>query len=281
MSAPRQLHPTLDCPNDLASVAASAARAGATTALHWWRRRAELSVRTKNDPDDLVSEADLQTQATIVSQLARLRPGDRVQGEEEGSGSTASGTGVEWWVDPIDGTTSFLYGRSDWAVSVAGVDAQSGQVIAAAVAEPALGVVTTAAPGCGTWCDGNRSTGSACADLSRALVDVNLGRPAQRRLAGEMVGALTPRVRDLRRGGSAAAALAQLATGRTDAVWSPGLQPWDGLAGLLLASEAGATVGDLAGVTGARWPSSGDILAAPPMLWDAVRALLAPIYLGG
>jgi myo-inositol-1(or 4)-monophosphatase len=89
---------------------------------------------------------------------------------------------------------------------------------------------------------------------------------------------LTANVRDLRRGGSAAAALAQLATGRTNAVWLPGLQIWDAAAGLLLAYEAGATVGDLAGVTGARWPASGDVLAAAEPLWHQLRELLAPVY---
>jgi myo-inositol-1(or 4)-monophosphatase len=89
---------------------------------------------------------------------------------------------------------------------------------------------------------------------------------------------LSTNVRDLRRGGSAAAALAQLATGRTDAAWLPGLQIWDGAAGLLLATEAGAVVGDLAGITGATWPDSGNVLAAAQPVWEQLRALLAPVY---
>ncbi len=255
--------------------------AGATTALGWWHRRAELTIRAKSDADDLVSDADLDTQAAIVAVLTQLRPGDRVHGEEQSCGGSGADTAVEWWVDPIDGTTSFLYGRSDWSVSVAAVDGRGGDVLAAAVAEPVLGLVTAATPGGGSWLAGERVHGSGCTQLSRALVDVNLGRAQQRDVAGDMVGRLTPRVRDLRRGGSAAAALAQLATGRTDAVWAPGLQPWDGVAGLLLATEAGAAVGDLTGLTGARWPGSGDVLAAPPPLWEELRALLAPIYLAG
>jgi myo-inositol-1(or 4)-monophosphatase len=281
MSVPQLLGAGTNRTEDLPAVTMAAVTAGATTALRWWRRRAELTIRAKSDADDLVSEADLDTQAAIFAVLTRLRPGDLVHGEEEPAAGTSPGTAVEWWVDPIDGTTSFLYGRSDWSVSVAAVDGRDGQVLAAAVAEPVLGLVTTATQGGGTWSNGNRVQGSGCTQLARALVDVNLGRAEQRDAAGDMVGRLTPRVRDLRRGGSAAAALAQLATGRTDAVWAPGLQQWDGAAGLLLASEAGAAVGDLTGYTGARWPGSGDVLAAPPRLWDELRALLGPIYAPG
>jgi myo-inositol-1(or 4)-monophosphatase len=115
-------------------------------------------------------------------------------------------------------------------------------------------------------------------DLLRALVEYNVGRDAQRALAGRAVEVLVPRVRDLRRGGSAAAALAQVATGRADAAWLPGLQPWDCAAGVLLVSEAGGTVGDLAGPTPGAVPASGDVLAAPPALWGPLRELLAPVY---
>ena len=93
-----------------------------------------------------------------------------------------------------------------------------------------------------------------------------------------MVDALVPRVRDVRRG-SGASAHAQLATGRADAVSVPGLQPWDCAAGVLLASEAGYIVGDLTGPSEGPWPRSGDVLAAPPALWEPLPALLAGVYL--
>ena len=89
--------------------------------------------------------------------------------------------------------------------------------------------------------------------------------------------ALVPQVRDVRRGGSAAVALAQVATGRADAAWVPGLQHWDCAAGILLVTESGGTVGDLHGRSGGRVPASGDVLAAAPALWDALRHLLAPV----
>jgi myo-inositol-1(or 4)-monophosphatase len=112
-------------------------------------------------------------------------------------------------------------------------------------------------------------------DLSRALVEVNFGRPDQRPRAGAQLDALLPRVRDVRRGGSAAAALAQVATGRAEAYWGPGLRAWDGSAGLLLVTEAGGRVGDLGGETGAVWPRSGDVLASAAGLWEPLREALA------
>jgi myo-inositol-1(or 4)-monophosphatase len=85
-------------------------------------------------------------------------------------------------------------------------------------------------------------------------------------------------VRDLRRAGSAAAALARLSTGRLDAAWLPGLQPWDCAAGVLLVEEAGGVVGDLAGPTPGTWPRSGDVLACAADLWSPLQRSLSPVY---
>jgi myo-inositol-1(or 4)-monophosphatase len=93
-----------------------------------------------------------------------------------------------------------------------------------------------------------------------------------------VIDALVPRVRDVRRGGSAAAALAQVATGRADALWAPGLQPWDCAAGVLLVQEAGGTVGDLDGPSPGTWPASGDVLAAAGPLWKALQEVLTPAW---
>lgn len=262
-------------PLDLLTVAQAAADAGGRVALAWQQRRDALQVAEKAASDDLVSQADTDTEAAVRATLARLRPDDAVLGEE--AGSSLGSSGVQWVVDPIDGTTSYLYGRADWAVSVAAADAD-GRLLAAVVAEPARRRTTCAALGHGTWSDGHRVAPLAQDDLSRALVELNLGRPDQRPRAGRLLDALVPRVRDVRRGGSAAAALAAVADGRADAAWTPGLQPWDCAAGVLLVGEAGGAVGDLDGPTDGWVPDSGDVLAAPPALWEPLRALLAPVY---
>jgi myo-inositol-1(or 4)-monophosphatase len=261
-------------PRALLDAARAAAVAGAEVAGGWWRADA-LEIGEKAGPDDLVSQADTETEQAVLAVLRRERPDDGLLGEE--TGEVPGSTGVRWVVDPIDGTTNYLYGRPDWAVSVAAMDA-AGRVLAGVVVEPALARTTEAYAGGGTWADGQRVAPLGQDDLVRAVVELNLGRPDQKRFAGGMVDALVPHVRDVRRGGSAAAALAQVANGRCDAAWVPGLQPWDCAAGVLLVAEAGGTVGDLAGPTRGAVPPSGDVLAAPPALWEPLRALLLPAY---
>lgn len=261
---------------DLLAVARLAATAGAEVALGWRDAGSGLQVREKAGPADLVSRADHDTERAIRAVLTRRRPHDGILGEEQGS--VGGGSGVRWLVDPIDGTTSYLYGRADWSVSVAACAESDGRLLAGVVAEPMLDRSTEASMGGGAWSAGARLSVRTPVDLSRTLVEINLGRPDQRHRAGAMVAALTSEVRDLRRGGSAAAALAKVATGRADAAWIPGVQPWDCAAGVLLAEQAGAVVGDLSGPCPGTWPPTGDVLAAPPAIWESLRKLIAGAY---
>jgi fructose-1,6-bisphosphatase/inositol monophosphatase family enzyme len=267
---------SLPAATELVDVARIASAAGARIAMQWWMDRTQLEVQQKCGPRDLVSRADRETEAVIRDVLAELRPDDGVLGEE--GGNTLGDSDIRWVIDPIDGTTSYLYGRSDWAVSVAAVRCSDGVVVAAAVQEPVAGWTTTAQRNCGTYLNGHRVTVNSESNLECTLVEINFGRDDQREVAGLMVSELATRVRDLRRGGSAACALAHVATGRADAVWAPGLQPWDGAAGLLLVEEAGGSVGDLSGICHGVWPGSGDVLAANPALWPALRSILSPVY---
>ncbi|MDQ1730101.1 MAG: monophosphatase, partial [Pseudonocardiales bacterium] len=261
---------------ELVDIARTAATAGAHVAMRWWADHTRLEVQQKRGPRDLVSKADHETEAAIRKVLAQLRPDDSVLGEE---GGLIDGTsGIRWIIDPIDGTTSYLYGRPDWAVSVAAVQCSDETIVAGAVVEPVAGWTTCAQRGRGTYLNGRRVRVNDEVSLDHALVEINFGRDDQREVAGEMVHELATRVRDLRRGGSAASALAHVATGRADAVWSPGLQPWDCAAGVLLVEEAGGAVGDLREMAAGLWPGSGDVLAANPALLDAIRTILAPIY---
>jgi len=262
--------------SELLEIARSAAAAGVEVATAWQRHREELEVEEKAASDDLVSQADRDTERAIRAVLAKARPADSILGEEDGAAPGSSG--VSWLVDPIDGTTNYLYGRPDWAVSVAAVRSADSRTLAGVVAEPALGRTTEASFGGGAWSEGRRLLRRGALDLERALVEVNWGRPAQRGLAGDLLRALVPRVRDVRRGGSAAAALAQVADGRADAYWGPGLQAWDGAAGALIVAEAGGDVGDLERPTDGDWPAGGDVLAAAPPLWEPLREILRDVY---
>jgi myo-inositol-1(or 4)-monophosphatase len=264
-------------PDALRDVARAAAAAGARVATDWRRRAVDLRVEEKAASDDLVSQADREAEAAIRAVLADRRPDDAIVGEESGRRDGTSG--VVWVVDPIDGTTNYLYGRPDWAVSVAALDA-AGSIVAAVVAEPAVDRVTEATRGGGAWSGGRRAGPLDQDDLGRALVELNVGSPAQRPRFGAVAAALVGRVRDVRRSASAAAALAQVATGRADAAWLPGLKPWDCAAGILLVTEAGGVVGDLDGACSGGVPPSGDVLAASPALWETLRTLLREPFLG-
>lgn len=261
---------------ELMSVALSAAEAGARVAMSWLDRIGDLQIEEKAGPRDLVSRADRDTEDAIIAALLEARPNDGVLGEERGV--IVGSSDVEWAVDPIDGTTNYLYRRPDWAVSVAAMRRSDQRVLAAAVCEPMLGKATSATWGEGAWSAGRPVTMRTQNSLDQALIEVNLGREDQRGRAGAMIDALALRSRDIRRGGSAASALAQVATGRADAVWAPGLQAWDGAGGVLLVHEAGGMVGDLTGPTPGCWPRSGDVLAAASPLWEPLRRLLFPIY---
>ena len=125
---------------------------------------------------------------------------------------------------------------------------------------------------------GRRCTVRSERSLDQALVEVGLGHGADRRLAGPLVGALHPEVRDVRRGGSSVTALAMVATGRADAYWGATVRVWDVAAGVLLVREAGGVVGDLEGAVEGAPPRSGQVLVSAPELFEPLRALLAPVY---
>jgi len=239
---------------------------------------------TKSSPTDVVTEMDRAAEAMIARRLLAERPGDAILGEEGGE----SGHGrVRWIVDPLDGTVNYLYGLPDWAVSIAAeVD---GSVVAGVVAIPARGELFTAILGGGAWLrpaarpsdtaqpsdTGRPPIAARCnapVPLHQALVGTGFGYAAARRVVqGEVVAAVLPRVRDIRRGGSCAVDLCSVAMGRLDAFYERGVNYWDFAAGGLIATEAGARLGGLNGK-----PASPDMtIAAEPGLFTALRELLA------
>ncbi|KAA0023398.1 inositol monophosphatase family protein [Antrihabitans cavernicola] len=202
------------------------------------------SVQSKSTPTDPVTVVDTETEEVVRALLARLRPEDRILGEE-GGGSSQSLHGIRWVVDPIDGTVNFLYGIPAYAVSV-GVQIE-GRSVAGAVVDVAREYTYSAALGHGATRSGDGTrTDLRCTDIesvSMALVATGFGYGAARRTAqGELIGALLPRVRDIRRIGSAALDLCMVASGQVDAHFEHGLSPWDWAAGALIAAEAGAHV---------------------------------------
>jgi myo-inositol-1(or 4)-monophosphatase len=229
---------------------------------------------TKSSPTDVVTEMDKASETLIRRRLLAARPGDAVLGEE--GGQTGEGQ-VRWIVDPLDGTVNYLYGLPDWAVSIAAE--AGGTVVAGVVAVPPRREVFTAVQGGGAWLHaGDRpplelrcNTG---VPLAGALVATGFGYEARRRVVqGKVAGALLPRVRDIRRGGSAAVDLCSVAAGRVDAYYERGVNYWDYAAGGLVATEAGARFGGLGG--GPAGPRM--TIAADPALYAELDALLASL----
>jgi myo-inositol-1(or 4)-monophosphatase len=258
---------------ELAELASSIAQEAGELLLA--RRDRVGVVQTKSSPTDVVTEMDRAAERLIRDRLAAARPGDAVLGEE--GGQTGAGS-VRWIVDPLDGTVNYLYGLPDWAVSIAAEVA--GDVVAGAVCVPLRRSVFTAVQGGGAWLESawrpgrQRLACSASPGLSAALVATGFGYAASLRASqGRVAAALLPRVRDIRRSGSAATDLCSVAAGQVDAFYERGLHSWDVAAGALVAREAGATTGGLDGQ-----PAGTEMtIAAPAGLFTELHDLLAEL----
>jgi myo-inositol-1(or 4)-monophosphatase len=253
----------------LADLAEAVAREAGQLVLS--RRRSEVTVAaTKSTDLDIVTDSDRASEQLIRSRLLDARPDDAVLGEEHG---TTSGTsGVTWVVDPIDGTVNYLYGIPAYAVSVAAVDPEGALV--GVVFNPATGELWRAVRGGGAFLDGQPISVSARSELAESLVGTGFAYDiGVRGGQGAVVAALLPRVRDVRRAGSAALDLCAVACGRLDGYYEQGLAPWDLAAGRLIAEEAGARVGGL----GDSQPSARLVVAATPALYPKLQAVLAEL----
>lgn len=201
-------------------------------------------VASKSSDTDLVSEADRAAEAAIVDLLIAERPDDGILAEE-GAGRPGT-TGRRWVVDPLDGTTNYLYGYPAWSVSVALEDA--GETLAGVVHDPLRGETFRARRGRGADLGGRPLAVRVPGGLETALIVTGFGYdPGVRAAQARTLRHVLPSVRDVRRGGSAALDLAWLATGRVDGYYERGLEPWDWAAGSLLAREAGGAVEALEG----------------------------------
>ena len=180
------------------------------------------AVATKSSRTDLVTAIDRAAETLITSRLDDLRPDDGIVGEEGASRPATSG--ITWFIDPIDGTTNFVYGHPGYAVSVAA--ASGGRPIAGAVVDPLHGEVFSAALGAGAACNGEALAVTSTGDLRSALVATGFGYDAADRAhQGAVVAGLVGRVRDIRRMGSAALDLCSVAAGRGTPIRVPPL-PW-------------------------------------------------------
>lgn len=199
---------------------------------------------TKSSPTDPVTEYDRAAERLIVDAIRSQRPDDAIVGEE---GADHAGTsGLEWHIDPIDGTANFVYDLPSWCTSVAVVDVAG--PLAGAVYVPVTDELFSASRAGGATLDGVALAASSVHDLSQALVATGFSYSADRRSRqAARLARLVPEVRDVRRLGSAAIDLCYVAVGRFDAYFEEYLNSWDLAAGVLIATEAGAVTSDLHG----------------------------------
>jgi len=253
------------------------------------RHGAEREVASKSTPTDLVSEADLASERAIRELLATRRPQDGFVGEE--GGSTDGASGLSWVVDPLDGTVNFLFGIPQWCVSVAVRDVDG--TVAGAVYDPNRAELFAATRGGPAMLSGPEGTvelkgrartpasGSRGADgpaspggenLPAAMIATGLAYDADVRQAqARVLARLIPRVRDIRRFGSAALDLAWTAAGRYDAYFERSVKQWDIAAGALICERAGLRVLELPALENLPW----GVLVARPGLADPLLDLVS------
>ncbi len=198
-----------------------------------------LRVETKSSSSDLVSEVDREAERVIVERLGAARPDDAILAEE---GTLLAGTsGVRWVIDPLDGTTNYLYGYPAFAASVA-VEI-GGELLIGAVYDSSAGCCYTAVRGFGAFCDDRPIRVRDQSEIERSLVATGFSyEAAQRERQGSALALILGRVSDIRRGGAAALDLCHVAAGHLDAYWELDNAPWDYAAGSVIAAEAGAEV---------------------------------------
>jgi len=194
---------------------------------------------------DFVTEVDRESERILASQLLPAAPGSRMLGEE--LSPTGSLNGLVWVVDPLDGTTNFLHGVPEWAISVAAV--RDGVLLAGVVFDVPRGRLYRAALGHGAWEGDRRLAVSTIADPTLALIGTGFPFKDVARLPEyqRQFAAVAAATSGIRRPGAASLDLASVAAGRFDGFWELMLAPWDIAAGVLLVREAGGMATDFTG----------------------------------
>jgi myo-inositol-1(or 4)-monophosphatase len=242
----------------------------------------QLQVSVKG-PSDFVSQADLRSEATLREELGKARPGYAFLMEESGASGGENWT-WRWVVDPLDGTTNFLHGIPQWAISV-GLQHRlpdgTTEIAAGVVYNPATNEMFWAERGGGAYMNERRLRVAARREIKDAVFATGIpfaAIPPARRLAfARTLGALMPQVAGIRRFGAAALDLCWVAAGRYDGYWELGLKAWDCAAGILVVREAGGYVTDADGAEAVvrDGPAGNDIVAANPVLHPRLREVVA------
>src|SRR4051812_42778094 len=245
--------------------------AGALLMRHF---KARVAIEYKGDAD-LVTVADRESETLIVARIRERFPQHDILGEE--GTRTESGAEFKWYIDPLDGTTNFAHGFPVFCVSIA--LERKGERVAGVLYDPTRDELFAAEKGSGATLNGARMQVSKIAKLSEALVAT--GFPSHKRHKNPNIHfyhQITLRTHGVRRAGSAALDLANVAAGRVDGFWEFNLNPWDTAAGVLLVEEAGGRVSDFRG--GPFQIASREVCASNGVLHPALLAEFEAIFGG-
>ena len=200
-----------------------------------------LAIKTKTSRTDMVTQVDKAVENLLAAQITDAFPADRIVGEE--FGTSGGGGRYEWVVDPIDGTTNFVYGFPAYAISIAIRDTQSGQTVSGVVLDLARDRLYEATLGGGATANSVPIQVTDQDRLSNSLIATGFSYSDEMRVAqGKVVAAILGNIRDIRRAGAASIDLCMVAAGELDGYYESGLWPWDYLAGALVVTEAGGSV---------------------------------------
>ncbi len=224
-----------------------------------------LQVTTKRQ-SDFVTEVDKAAEAAIIEVLREAYPEYGILAEESGqSAGRASGSDYQWIIDPLDGTTNFIHGLPQYAVSIA--LAHRGQLQHAVVYDTTRNEMFTASKGGGAFLNERRIRVSKCLKLEDALIGTGFPYRVYEHIDAYLAifKTLARKTAGIRRPGAASLDLAYVACGRYDGFWEFGLSPWDIAGGALLVAEAGGLIGDLTG--NETYLHTGNVIAGTPRIF--------------
>jgi myo-inositol-1(or 4)-monophosphatase len=252
----------------------AARRAGAI--INRAARDVDLLAVTRKRHNDFVTEVDKAAEQAIIEVLHRAYPDHAILAEESGAKAGSEG-GAEytWIIDPLDGTTNFIHGFPQYAVSIA--LRHKGVLTQAVIYDPTKNELFTGTRGRGAYLNDRRMRVSKRAQLAESLVGTGFPFRDLQSL-DEYLGmfrALTTRTAGLRRAGAAALDIAYVAAGRLDGFWELGLSPWDMAAGALLVQESGGLVGDFHGEPG--YLDCGRIVCGNPKIFAQLLQVIEPL----
>ena len=223
---------------------------------------------------DYVTEVDRAAEAAIIEVLRDTYPDHGILAEESGLAGSSASSEYQWIIDPLDGTTNFIHGLPQYAVSI-GL-AHRGVMTQAVVYDPNRNELFTATRGGGAYLNDKRIRVAKRTRLEDALLGTGFPFRVFTHIDAYMAifRDVAQRTAGMRRPGAASLDLAWVACGRIDGFWELGLSPWDMAAGTLLITEAGGLVGDLSGEPG--YMKTGNIVGGNPKIFAQLVQLIAP-----